>query len=242
MKQLDLLALCNNQEQDRLKELLHNRYDTNLIIYNESEQNQFINYLNNNNVDLILIENSIKNKLNILNKYQNKEKYNKTIVVDDYNLLCYKYLDNYLFNIFQSGYNKDLLYICLDTIRKLNHYYNIPLYQKINIILDKTNLPNNKLGYIYIKKAIYEAFNNPLLLKNFKKHLYPLLSKKYHKSICSIERAMRYSIYKAMDNTNDEYNNKLFSKYMTYDKTIPTTQEFILTIVNNLLSEYGKIS
>ena len=144
--------------------------------------------------------------MNILNKYQNKEKYNKTIVVDDYNLLCYKYLDNYLFNIFQSGYNKDLLYICLDTIRKLNHY------------------------------------NNPLLLKNFKKHLYPLLSKKYNKSICSIERAMRYSIYKAMDNTNDEYNNKLFSKYMTYDKTIPTTQEFILTIVNNLLSEYGKIS
>ena len=241
MKQLDLLALCNNQEQDRLKELLHNRYDTNLIIYNESEQNQFINYLNNNNVDLILIENSIKNKLNILNKYQNKENYNKTIVVDDYNLLCYKYLDDYLFNIFQSGYNKDLLYTSLDTIQKLNHYYNIPLYQQINTILDKTNLPNNKKGYIYIKKAIYELFNNPSLVQNFDRKLYPLLSKTYHKSTYSIERAMRYSINKAM-NSNNEYNNKLFSKYITYDKTTPTTQEFILTIVDNLLNEYGKVS
>jgi len=45
-----------------------------------------------------------------------------------------------------------------------------------------------------------------------------------------------------MNNINDEYNNKLFGKYMTYDKTTPTTQEFILTIVDNLLIEYGKVS
>ena len=242
MKQLKLLALCNNQERDRLKELLHNRYDTNLIIYNEKEYNQFIYYLNNNKVDLIIIENSIKDKLYILNRYQDRTNYNKTIIVDDYNLLCYKYLDNNLFNIFPSNYNKDLLHISLDFVLKINYDNNIPLYKNINNILDKTNLPNNKVGYVYIKKAIYESFNDPSLLNNFSKNLYPLLSKKYHKSTCSIERAMRYSINKAMDSINDEYNNKLFSKYITYDKTIPTTQEFILTIVNILLTEYGKTS
>ena len=242
MKHLNLLVLCNDKEQERLKNLLYNRYDTKLLIYNEKERYQFINYLNNNDIDLIIIESSINNKLYLLNQYNNKTKYNRTIIVDDLKLECYKYLDFHLFNIFPTNYNKDLLDISLDIIKKIDISINIPLHQKIVHILNKTNLPNNNMGYKYIKQAIYESFNNPNLLINFNKRLYPLLSKKYQKSIYSIEKAMRSTITKAMNSTNDEYNNKLFSKYITYDKTTPTTQEFILTIVDNLLNEYGKVS
>ncbi len=242
MKYINLLVLCKDREQERLKELLNNRYDTNLIIFNEKDYNKFIDYLNKHTIDLILIENSITNKISILEKYNNKEDYSKTIIVDDYKLECYKHLDNNLFNIFPSDYNKDLLYICLDIVLKTNIHRCIPLYQQISSILDKTKIPTNMMGYVYLRKAIYEIFKDESLKYNFNSKLYPLLSKTYNKSICSIEKAMRSTITKAMNNTNDEYNNKLFSKYITYDKTTPTTQEFILTIVDNLLNEYGKVS
>ena len=176
MKQLVLLVLCEKEEQERLEDIIHYRYNTKLVVYNKGDYYKFLEYLNNNTVDLILIEKSIPDKLTILNKYKNKQDYNKTIIVDDLKLECYKYLDYNLFNILPSNYNKELLYICLDIALKINDNPNIPLYQKISDILDKTNLPNNKIGYKYIRKAIYELFQDPSLTNNFNRKLYPLFS------------------------------------------------------------------
>ena len=242
MKFTTVLALCNEEETDKIHSYLQDRYDINIIIYKEKDYKTFLNHINNQ-IDIILIENSISNKLYILNQYKDKTYYNKTIVVDDYKLECYKYLDDKyrLFNILKSDYNKESLNICIDLVKKVKNK-NIPLYQEITNIIDKTNISDNRLGYQYLRRAIYESFNNPHLLKNFNKNLYPLLSKTYHKSTISIEKAIRTSISNAMDNPNDEYNNKIFSKYMTYDKNIPTNQEYILTIVNMLNVEYGKIN
>jgi len=241
MKIITVLALCNEKENIKLKNYINNRYDIKLVIYNEREYRSFIDYMNNP-VDIILIEQSINNKLFILNQYKDKYNYTKTIVVDDYNLECYKYIDDQykLFNIFKNDYSKELFNICLNLVQKIA-IKNIPLYQEISNIINKTNIPDNRIGYQYLRRAIYESFNNPYLLDNFNKKLYPLLSKTYHKSTSSIEKAIRTSINKAMDKPNTDYNNKLFSKYMTYDKTTPTNQEYISTIVNMLFIEYGKI-
>ena len=241
MKFITVLALCNEDETAKIKNYTQDRYDIRLITYKENDYRAFLDYINTK-VDIILIENSINNKLYILKEYKDKTNYNKTIIVDDYKFECYKYIDNQynLFNILKSDYSKEQLNICIDLVNKITTK-NIPLYQEISNIIDKTNIPENRLGYQYLRRAIYESFNNPHLLDNFNKRLYPLLSKTYNKSTVSIEKAIRNSITNAMDNPNDEYNNKIFSKYMTYDKT-PTNQEYILTIVNLLMVEYGKIT
>lgn len=241
MKFVTVLALCNDEETAKLKNYITNRYDIKLVTYNERDYKYFIDYMSEN-IDIILIEKSVNNKLFILNQYKDKYNYTKTIVVDDYNLECYKYLDNQykLFNIFKNDYSKELFNICLNLVQKVATK-NIPLYQEISNIINKTNISEKRLGYQYLRRAIYESFNNPHLLDNFDKKLYPLLSKTYHKSTVSIEKAIRSSISTAMENPQDEYNNQIFSKYMTYDKTSPTNQEYILTIVNLLLVEYGKI-
>ena len=242
MKITTVLALCNEEETAKINSYIQDRYDIKLIIYKEKDYRAFLDNINSN-IDIILIENSIYNKLHILKEYKDKTYYNKTIIIDDYRLECYKYIDDQyqLFNIFQSNYNKEQLITCIDLANRIT-IKNIPLYQEISNIINKTNISENRIGYQYIRRAIYESFNNPQLLDNFSKKLYPLLSKTYNKSIFSIEKAIRNSITKAMDNPNNEYNNKIFSKYMTYDKTTPTNQEYILTIVNLLMVEYGKIT
>ncbi len=242
MKFITVLALCNEEETAKIHSYLQDRYDVNTIIYKEKDYKAFLNNINDK-IDIILLENSINDKLFILNQYKDKSYYNKTIIVDDYKLECYKYIDDRykLFNIFKSDYNKESLIISIDLVNKITTK-NIPLYQEISNIIDKTNISDNRLGYQYLRRAIYESFNNPHLLDNFNRNLYPLLSKTYNKSTVSIEKAIRTSITTAMDNPNDEYNNKIFSKYMTYDKTTPTNQEYILTVVNMLFVEYGKIT
>ena len=110
MKITTVLALCNEEETAKINSYIQDRYDIKLIIYKEKDYRAFLDNINSN-IDIILIENSIYNKLHILKEYKDKTYYNKTIIIDDYRLECYKYIDDQyqLFNIFQSNYNKEQL-------------------------------------------------------------------------------------------------------------------------------------
>jgi len=109
------------------------------------------------------------------------------------------------------------------------------IYNRISLMLMKLGVSPSRDGYEYLKEGIYICYSNPSYIKRITIYLYPLLAKKYGKSVNAIERNIRYSIEIGWINSNYTYTDDLFGSMINYEKAKPTNKEFISIVLENLL-------
>ena len=178
------------------------------------------------------------NILKLLNNYPKYTDLSKTIIIDNH-LVCYNLFP--LFNIISSDKIAELDY-SIKEINKRNIYYIVSkssIYDEISIILKRLGLSPDKTGFHYLRKAIYECYNDPNLINDYKK-IYNLLEESFLINKKDIERSIRYSIYIGFKKSDYDYSEKLFSNTLSYEQIQPKNSEFIAIVLEELLSMHHK--
>ena len=212
-------------------------YDDALKIINEKHQD----------IDAIIVDSEIERGkiINFLRGYKNESMLSLTIVLDNIKLDCYnlEYSNYQLYNIIPKNYKIEELLEYLKDIKQKRQkfdYYKLEIYDKISSILKKLGISPDKNGFHYLRKAIYECYNNPDLMSNITKGIYPLVSESFNKKESCVERSIRSAIETGWDRGNFEYSTELFSNCVDFYKSKPTNGEFVAVIVDKLLIDNGR--
>ncbi|MDR2047074.1 MAG: sporulation transcription factor Spo0A [Clostridiales bacterium] len=109
--------------------------------------------------------------------------------------------------------------------------------EKIANIFISVGIPAHIKGYQFLREAIKMAINNPEIINNITKKLYPNIAEKYETSSSKVERAIRHAIEVAWSRGKIENINNIFGIkiYTANDK--PTNGEFIALVADKMLLE-----
>ena len=111
------------------------------------------------------------------------------------------------------------------------------LDEKINKIFISVGIPPHIKGYYYLREGVKMAVENPEIINNITKKLYPKIGEKFDTSASKVERAIRHAIEVAWNRGRIETINTMLGirAYVTGEK--PTNGEFIALIADKMLLE-----
>lgn len=111
------------------------------------------------------------------------------------------------------------------------------LDERISKIFISVGIPPHIKGYGYLREGIKMAVDNPDIINNITKKLYPMIGEKYDTTPSKVERAIRHAIEVAWARGRIGNINDLFGvqTYLTSEK--PTNGEFIALIADKMLLE-----
>lgn len=111
------------------------------------------------------------------------------------------------------------------------------LDEKISKIFISVGIPPHIKGYSYLREGIKLAVNDPDVINNITKKLYPMIGEKYSTTPSKVERAIRHAIEVAWARGRINNINDLFGvqTYLAGEK--PTNGEFIALIADKMLLE-----
>lgn len=104
-------------------------------------------------------------------------------------------------------------------------------------ILQSLNIPSHFKGYFYLRDAIVMAVQDPTLLNEITKKLYPLIAEHYGTMTHRVERAMRFAIETAWNKGDVNVLHDLFGYCVDDKKGKPTNASFIAKISDKLRLE-----
>lgn len=103
---------------------------------------------------------------------------------------------------------------------------------RIKAELNNVGISPKAVGYTYLVDAIALVINKPV------QNLCTIISKNYHKTESSVERAMQNAIQKAWRTSDIEDLLKYYTARISSDKGVPTLTEFIYYYANKIRDEY----
>ncbi len=106
---------------------------------------------------------------------------------------------------------------------------------EVTEIIHKLGIPAHIKGYKYIREAVIASYEDPTLLENVTKCLYPSVAQKFSVSISSVERAIRHAIEVTWNNGN----YSMLTAY--YGNKKPTNSNFIAVITDKLNIYYRPV-
>lgn len=111
------------------------------------------------------------------------------------------------------------------------------LDEKISKIFISVGIPPHIKGYYYLREGVKMAVENPEIINNITKQLYPKIGEKFNTTASKVERAIRHAIEVACNRGRIETINSLLGirAYSANDK--PTNGEFIALIADKMLLE-----
>lgn len=111
------------------------------------------------------------------------------------------------------------------------------LDEKISKIFITVGIPPHIKGYYYLREGVKMAVNNPNIINNVTKELYPKIGELFSTSASKVERAIRHAIEVAWNKGRIESLNSILGirAYMGNEK--PTNSEFIALIADKMLLE-----
>ena len=117
--------------------------------------------------------------------------------------------------------------------------------ERISNIFISIGIPPHIKGYAYLREGIKMAVNDPQVINNVTKVLYPVIGEKFQTSASKVERAIRHAIEVAWSRGRMETLDALFGYtintifgarvYIGSEK--PTNSEFIALVADKLLLE-----
>ena len=114
------------------------------------------------------------------------------------------------------------------------------LDEKISKIFLSIGIPAHIKGYQYLRYAIKNVMQEPALINNITKRLYPNVAEEFASSPSKVERAIRHAIDVAWSRGKIEYINKLFGFKVYSPSEKPTNGEFIALVADKLMCEYSE--
>ncbi len=111
------------------------------------------------------------------------------------------------------------------------------LDEKISKIFITVGIPPHIKGYNYLREGVKLAVNNPDIINNVTRQLYPKIGELFSTSASKVERAIRHAIEVAWNKGRIESLNSILGirAYMGNEK--PTNSEFIALIADKMLLE-----
>ena len=115
--------------------------------------------------------------------------------------------------------------------------HRVSLEEKVSKIFINVGIPPHIKGYSFLREGVMMAIENPSIINNITKQLYPMIGERYQTTPSKVERAIRHAIEVAWNRGRiDNINNILGVRaYVGADK--PTNGEFIALIADKMLLE-----
>ena len=114
---------------------------------------------------------------------------------------------------------------------------NSSLDEKITNIFITVGIPAHIKGYHFLREAIKMAIDNPEIINNITKKLYPDVAGKFSTTPSKVERAIRHAIEVAWNRGKIENFNTLFGIRVYGHNEKPTNGEFIALVADKMLLE-----
>lgn len=118
-----------------------------------------------------------------------------------------------------------------------NKFRQYSLEEKISKIFINVGIPPHIKGYNFLREGVIMAVNEPEIINNITKKLYPMIGERYKTTASKVERAIRHAIEVAWNRGRIESINGILGvrAYVGSDK--PTNGEFIALIADKMLLE-----
>lgn len=104
-------------------------------------------------------------------------------------------------------------------------------------IMESLKIPIQYKGYAYLQNAIILTVQQPALVKEITKRLYPLIADQFNTTINRVERAMRFAIETAWNKGDVNILHELFGYCVDDKKGKPTNASFIAKISDKIRLE-----
>ncbi len=111
------------------------------------------------------------------------------------------------------------------------------LDERISKIFISVGIPPHIKGYQYLREGVKMAVNNPDVINNITKKLYPLIGEKYKTTASKVERAIRHAIEVAWNRGRIESINSMLGIRAYIGNEKPTNGEFIALIADKMILE-----
>lgn len=110
----------------------------------------------------------------------------------------------------------------------------LELEKDVTEILHEIGIPAHIKGYLYLRTAILETYENIDFLGQITKVLYPEIARIYSTTSSRVERAIRHAIEVAWNRGNVDAIDEIFGYTVSASKAKPTNSEFIAMISDKL--------
>ena len=124
---------------------------------------------------------------------------------------------------------------CLAEIRAKRKVTSVD--EKISNIFISIGIPPHIKGYAYLREGIKMAIENPAVINNVTKELYPNIGKKFDTTASKVERAIRHAIEVAWNRGRVDAINAIFGVRVYIGSERPTNSEFIALVADKLILE-----
>ncbi len=114
---------------------------------------------------------------------------------------------------------------------------NASLDEKISNIFISIGIPPHIKGYGYLREGIKMAVEDPSIINNVTKSLYPKIAEKFETTPSKVERAIRHSIEVAWNRQRIDAINAVFGVRVYIGSDKPTNSEFIALVADKLILE-----
>ena len=111
------------------------------------------------------------------------------------------------------------------------------LDERISGIFIAIGIPPHIKGYSYLREGIKMAVEDPRIINNVTKGLYPIIGEKFHTTASKVERAIRHAIEVAWNRGRIDAVNAIFGARVYIGTEKPTNSEFIALVADKLILE-----
>ncbi len=109
--------------------------------------------------------------------------------------------------------------------------------ERISNIFISIGIPPHIKGYAYLREAIKMAVNDPHVINNVTKGLYPVIGETFQTTASKVERAIRHAIEVAWNRGRTDAVNAIFGARVYIGSEKPTNSEFIALVADKLILE-----
>lgn len=111
------------------------------------------------------------------------------------------------------------------------------LDERISNIFISIGIPPHIKGYSYLREGIKMAVEDPHIINNVTKGLYPIIGERYQTTASKVERAIRHAIEVAWNRGRIDAVNAIFGARVYIGTEKPTNSEFIALVADKLILE-----
>ena len=111
------------------------------------------------------------------------------------------------------------------------------LDERISNIFISIGIPPHIKGYGYLREGIKMAVEDPHVINNVTKGLYPVIGEKFQTTASKVERAIRHAIEVAWNRGRIDAVNAIFGARVYIGTEKPTNSEFIALVADKLILE-----
>ena len=111
------------------------------------------------------------------------------------------------------------------------------LEEKISKIFINVGIPPHIKGYSFLREGVKMAVEDPEIINNITKKLYPSIGEKYNTTASKVERAIRHAIEVAWNRGRIDNINSILGVRAYIGAEKPTNGEFIALVADKMLLE-----